>query len=419
MQKISVLVLLLASSGFAACAVESATLTGSVTDATGRPLEHATVIVYHAGVKKGYSTYCPSCYADCGKRVVSNAAGRFTIKNLNPDLWFEILFVQDGYIPAFVDRVDPSKGPAPTVAMKVRTAIQDPGRVVRGRVTDSHGVPVRDAVVGPQGVLVVVEGHERATYGTVEGLEPAAVTNTRGEFEIGYANPALKMLLLIEARGLAPQLVALPTGSERQTVMVLDGAMIRGRLVHNGKPVPNAEIGLIGRNSGFGPGLRLFGDPYPEVRIGTQRDGSFLIPNVPVPGEWYIYGKMESIAARGASDVMECATTPDKQELNVGDIQIKPGHRLRGKVALSDGKAIPEGSRIIISHDRAWDSQTAILDHDGRFEFTGLGTGKFAIDPAIEGYSTPMQRRTEVSIDRDFDELLITLDPADRGSSKP
>lgn len=415
---ITALAILRASAGLASSVVEFATLTGRVTDSAGGPLDHTSVIVYLAGVKMGYSTYCPSCYADCGKRVFSDAAGRFTIKNLNPDLWFKILFVRDGYIPAFVDRVDSSKGPARTVAMSVRTAIQDPGRVVCGRVTDSHGVPVRDAVVNPQGVLAVVEGRGRAAmYGAVEGLEPIAVINSRGEFEIGYLNAAVKMLLLIEARGLAPKLVTLSTGGERQTVTVFDGAIIRGRLVDKGKPVANAEIGLIGRNRGFGPELTVVGNPYSEIRIGTQEDGSFVMTNVPAPAEWYIYGKMESIAARGATDALECATTADNQEVNVGDFQIKPGHRLHGKVILSDGKAVPEGSRIIIGDERAWDSQTVILGGDGRFEFVGLGTGRFEINPAAKGY--PVQRKIEVSIDRDIDALVITLDPANRGSSKP
>jgi hypothetical protein len=47
-------------------AQERATITGQVTDAAGKPVEHATVLVYEAGVKKGYSIFCPTCYTDCG-----------------------------------------------------------------------------------------------------------------------------------------------------------------------------------------------------------------------------------------------------------------------------------------------------------------------------------------------------------------
>src|SRR5580658_8842106 len=97
-----------ASLGAISFAAERATLTGKVIDTAGRPLEHATVVVYHAGVKKGYSIFCPSCYTDCGKRTISDVSGAFTIEGLSPDLWFELLVVRDGYTPTFVDRLDPS-----------------------------------------------------------------------------------------------------------------------------------------------------------------------------------------------------------------------------------------------------------------------------------------------------------------------
>ena len=55
------------------------TLIGRVSDSAGKPVEHATVMVYHAGVKKGYSTYCPSCYVDCGKRTITDNQGMFIL----------------------------------------------------------------------------------------------------------------------------------------------------------------------------------------------------------------------------------------------------------------------------------------------------------------------------------------------------
>src|ERR1700682_2397671 len=81
-----------------------ATLTGKVTDNLGKPLPDATVMIYHAGVKKGYSTFCPSCYFDCGKRTVTDASGSFTLENLDPDLLFELLVIRNGYTATFVKK---------------------------------------------------------------------------------------------------------------------------------------------------------------------------------------------------------------------------------------------------------------------------------------------------------------------------
>src|SRR5215471_3809308 len=98
---------------------ERVNLTGQVIDSGGKPIERATVMVYHAGVKKGYSTYCPSCYADCGKRTTTDAKGMFTFKGLRADLWFELLVALDGYEPTFVKKVDASSS-EPIVATLVQ-----------------------------------------------------------------------------------------------------------------------------------------------------------------------------------------------------------------------------------------------------------------------------------------------------------
>ena len=70
----------------AAGAAERATATGKVIDADGRPVEHATVLVYEARARHGYSVYCPTCWVDCGKRTVTGAKGEYSIAGLDPDL---------------------------------------------------------------------------------------------------------------------------------------------------------------------------------------------------------------------------------------------------------------------------------------------------------------------------------------------
>src|SRR5208283_5678029 len=123
---------------------ERVTAVGEVTGANGQPVDHATVLVYSAHVKKGYGVYCPTCWVDCGKHAVTGADGNFSIPGLNPDLRFQLLVVKDGYSAAYVDNVDPAKGPAQTASLTPRAPVQDASQVVRGRVLDAHGHPVRD-----------------------------------------------------------------------------------------------------------------------------------------------------------------------------------------------------------------------------------------------------------------------------------
>src|SRR5271156_992571 len=361
------------------------TLMGKVTDASGKPLEHVTVMVYHAGVKTGYSVFCPSCYADCGKRALTDAAGTYTFKNLDPDLWFELAVVRDGYVPTFIKKVDPSNGSVPAVVLSVRRGV-DPLKMARGRVIDSDGNPIRDVLVQTKGVLTP----GGAIIGQIEGLEPLAVTNENGEFGTAYVEPATRMLFFVEARTMAPRFVVLPTGTERHTVRLSEGAVIRGRLVANGQGVSNAEVGLIPKDrGGWGPDFKMSGFPFEEMKIGTQGDGSFAITNVPPAVEWYVYGKMGSLVGRGATEPVICSVAKEKQQVDLGNIEVKPGHRPRGQVVLANNNTIPSGTRITIESERTWDFQTVTLGPDGRFEFAGLFAGDYTVTAGVKGYSLP------------------------------
>src|SRR5262249_40786031 len=117
----------------AAAAADRVSLSGKVMDNQGNPLADATVMIYHAGVKVGYSTYCPSCYVDCGKRAVTDRAGTYKIAGLDPDLVFELAVIHDGHTATFVKKVDPSAGPAPVAVLAPRASVDEPERVFRGR----------------------------------------------------------------------------------------------------------------------------------------------------------------------------------------------------------------------------------------------------------------------------------------------
>ncbi len=399
-------------------AIERTTLTGKVTDTSGKPLSDATVIVYHAGVRTGYNLYCPGCYTDCGKRTHTDSSGMFSISGLNRDLWFELLVVRSGYTPAFVKHVDPLAGPAPTATLTERTPVDDPRRVVRGHVVDAQGSPVPDAVVEPEAILLaagdLLGGRPvpagTTIYGTVGGLDTVALTDGQGNFEIDYTQPAAKLALMVEPRALAPRFVILAFGPERHTVTVTEGAVVRGRLIRNGKPVADAEIGLRPQQPWIGRGnLDVSGSFYDEIRIGTRQDGTFAITGVPVPEQWNLFGKMESLATRGETEPVAVSTTEDGQDLNVGDLVVQPGYRLRGRVVLSDGKPIAEGMRVSLAFDRTQDVQTMVLPADGDFAFEGLAPGRYTVWASVKGYKA--RQDTETSVNQDVNGLAITLDP--------
>src|SRR5450432_1797872 len=167
-------------------AAEHASIGGKVIDADGSAVKNATVMVYKAGVKTGYSTYCPTCYVDCGKHTATDVEGNFQLNGLSPDLLFTILVIHDGHSAAAVDRVDPAAGPAGPVTLKPRIPVEDSARVVRGRVVDLQGNALRNAVVEQQGVYFAGGGQ---SYGPNGWIDLISVTNEKGEFEMAYSKP--------------------------------------------------------------------------------------------------------------------------------------------------------------------------------------------------------------------------------------
>jgi hypothetical protein len=415
-------------------AASAATLTGRVADAAGNPIEHATVMVYHAGLKMGYSTFCPSCYADCGKRTVTDSSGRYTITGLSPDLNFELLVVRDGYRLQIVKDVQPlaTLDPRPSGA---------PDRTVRGRVINQHGLPVADALITPRGLTAIVNGTP-AGIGVPRSMEPMAVTNARGEFEIAHSEPVVSMTLLVEPRGMATRIFQdVAAGAERRTLTVTDGAIVRGRLVRGGKPVGGAEIGLVSQRRADGLG-------FDEIRIGTNTDGTFVITNVPAPEKWYAYAKSESLTRPGATGAAAIETMRDGQDVDLGDLPVQPGHRLTGAIVLAGSKRIPRGMSITVGRAcmvcrpgyqpfSVKDSRIVQLGADGKFAVPGL-LGPIAVTVAVKGYALsadpamlwpadddPEMRRalggnrqtlramntTEILVDRDVRNFVIYLTP--------
>ena len=394
-----------------AVAEKRITATGRVLGVDGRPLADATIMVYSATVKKGYSLFCPTCYRDCGKRTVSGPNGSYSIAGLDPELSFTFVALKDGYFAAFIPNVDPAAGPAPEVRLKPMPSVVDVSRIVRGRIVDVDGNSLRGAIVQPEiATYRDTDGHIRFSA-PFDWINELTATNEKGEFELAFSKPAVEMTFRVTARSMAAGHFTLPGGGQRKTVILTEGAVIRGRLMYKGKPVPDAEVGLVPHDGSLGRW-------YPEVRIGTAEDGTFSITNVPPGRIWLLHPTMESLASRGiGGDVIECETKADGDQINLGDINLKAAHAVRGKVVLVDAKRLPGEMRVIVTADRSGDSQTTKIGSDGGFRFDGLPDGIYSVTPAVEGYrlqhdcTGSLCRSVEIVVRGDVSDLVIKMEP--------
>ena len=367
----------------AAAGPARANLAGKVLDAAQKPIPQATVFIYTARPRVGLGVLCPGCYVDCGKKAATDAEGRFLVAGLAPDLLFRVLVVAEGFAPQFAKDVDPLKGP---LDVKLQAMPSDlSGRaVLRGRVLDGAGKPVVGAVVSPT-------GYERADgrgWGLMPGVDPVSVTNLRGEFLItGNKSADIAWELEIEARGFSKQLTVLPLMAKLHEIRMTEGAVVQGRILKDGKPVPGIAVGMVQCN-------RASGQFVGVSRIASNGDGRFAFFNVHPNDDYFVYTTMGDAARLGGILLPErLSVGTDGTTTEVGDRTLSSAvHRVSGRVILTDGNPVPKNTRLLLGREEAWDSQQAVLAADGSFSFAGVPEEAVTLYTQIPGYRLASNR---------------------------
>ena len=208
-----------------------------------------------------------------------------------------------------------------------------------------------------------------------------AVTNLRGEFVLTSKSPIEYADLRVEGNGVATRIVpGRKPEANPQQIRMTAGATLTGRLVRDGKPVPGAAVGLVqvSRSSST-----FLGD----TSIGTDQDGRFTFLNVHPDEDYFVYGLMGTLQRRRRR---RRPPGPRRRRrarpTDAGDLPVVRGHRIKGRVLLSDGKPIPPKTRLMVSREDAWDSQRVELDPEGRFEIAGLPTERYSLNVSLKGY---------------------------------
>jgi hypothetical protein len=287
-----------------------------------------------------------------------------------------LLAVADGHTPTLSAKlVDPTAGQTTFKLKRHDLDARDPTLVFRGRVLDEKGNPVPDAVVDPIGF----QKGDGGQFGGLKGFDELALTNEKGEFRLGVPEKGLGLCGQVSARFFARRTFNnLPTDRPHDLTLVT-GVTVTGRVLRDGKPLPGGAVGLVQQNRG----VEAF---VGEYKAAADANGVFRIPNVVPDEKLFAYGLMDSLKGHGAIRVRPVRTRDTGTELDLGDVTIEPGYRLSGRVVLSDAKAVPAGTRVIISRDQAWDSQQTVVAKDGTFSFEGLPAEEYNLSANIRGY---------------------------------
>lgn len=350
-------------------------LAGRVLLNDGSPVTNATVFIYTAGPKVGSAVVCPSCYPDCNKKARTTATGEFKIPALDPNLIFRLLVVAPGFESQFAGKTDPAQGEKRiTVAPLSEEKLKSKSRIA-GLVMDEEGKPIAGATISPEGVA---RGSGTQWGGTDKFVDPLAVADEQGRFWLFCAEGVDAVHAVAEGRGVAKRWVELKPGRDH-LVRMTEGVTVTGKVQRNGQPVRDVRFGLVTKDRICGNNLRC-------EELATDKDGFFLLANVPAGREFVLYAAMESLHGEGAVASKIFTTGASGTKLELGKLEVQPAHRVAGRVTLSDGKPVPAKTRLFLGREEAWDHAEAELDAEGRFEFRGVPAEAVGLSVRIPGY---------------------------------
>jgi hypothetical protein len=371
-------------------------LLGVVQDPSGQPLTAVSIFIDSAWVKKGYSPLCPSCYADCAKKALTDYEGHFVIASLDPQLRFSVLVAADGFKPRMVERIDPLHSGLTVVLERLDRDKLDKDKVITGLVRDEKGAPISGAVITPS--MFKTSGWDGFSPGI---FDPLALTNDEGRFVITAKQSIVHASFTVSARGYASQHLENATPAEQDRSTILDrGVTVTGRLLHEGKPVPGTEAGLVQANRS--------GAFYGELKVNTDDQGAFTFYNVHGGEDCFVYGIMHTLRSVGAVPALRVKPLAAGTTLDVGTLQVVLGHVLKGRVILSDGHPIPPHTMMLLGRNDAWDTDQVELSPQGEFAFSGLPSESVDLCARIYGYQLSEQNK---SLDRlNADKLIGRVD---------
>jgi hypothetical protein len=371
-------------------------LRGAVQEADGKPLPGATVMIYTARPRVGTSTFCPSCYLDCGRSATTGADGRFEIAHVDPALLFRIVAMAKGHDAVFDNDVDPANAAEVKVSLPARPPLPDnPKRVVRGQVLGPSG-PVAMAVVDAQGFVRGQGEQITRSYGNTERIVQPTVTDSAGEFEMILGEEVDALVLLVSPRGLTRRVFSrVPTGLARTRLEVSYGGGVRGRIVKEGRPVAGVAANLEQKDRDSDG----FVGTYSAV---SDEAGRFLIANVLPETEMLIVGASEDLVGQGYVSTHTLKTGSEGVIADVADLEVRPGRTLIGRVTLSDGKDMPPHIRVLVGREGVNDARTVELANDGSFTLDGLPEEPVSLSVRVPGYTFSKKNASLVPVHENY-----------------
>ena len=349
------------------CELFADTLRGVVTDEQGKPVAGARIDLAVAAPKVGRGIFCPSCYLDCKKWTRTNAQGEFAVEGLDPKLKFRVLSTAPGKQTRMTHLIDPSTETANLVLSEF-PANTPASRILEGRIVNTDGVPIPGALIEPYGAKTA----EKRWWGQVDILD--TVSDDDGHFRMLINTPGYQGIdVTVLADGYAgTRCTLLEPGERVHEIKVPVGTSVTGQLILKGQPQTGIRVAVVQTERGVENHF------IKSVMTVTDRNGRFEFHALPANQPYVIYSPVGEADPQDSKPHAKILTTKrfnafaDSQSRDLGALELTDSCSVSGKLEMTDGSRLPDGLRMLLSREPAWDLIEVTVDQLGQFEIAGL-----------------------------------------------
>jgi protocatechuate 3,4-dioxygenase beta subunit len=358
--------------------VRGVALEGFVVTAAGKPVEGAKITVANAAdaAKDPFAGFRSS--ADSPPAAITGQDGFFRVADRRAGETVDVAVERAGYAPGSAPGVlVPSEEP-------VRIVLK-PTSAVEGRTVDPDGKPVAGArlYLTPTGPAAMGSGF---VIFTSESMKEA-ISGDDGTFRIEDVAPGTFEL---KAQASGRQSVDLSnlevkSGQDLQGVEAVlpAGAVITGRVLASGRPVPGAAVQLVEPEASM---ARMMVHP---ARTNADGDGYYRLDGI-TPGTRNF--QVEAKGFRRAARELEV-----QEGDNALDFSLEAGAEIAGRVVAGDGTPVAAALVTLREGYNSWNLPSAVSGPDGAFTLTGVADGSYRISAEKEGFVRSREGR-EVTV---------------------
>ncbi|TWU46038.1 Dioxygenase [Novipirellula aureliae] len=387
-------------------------LRGTIIDGSGKPIGGARIDISTAAPKSGPAIFCPSCYLDCAKSAVSGEQGSFEIRDVSPDLQFRLVVTAVDKITVATSLIDPSIE-TPEITLQDFPADVSSDHLVHGVVRSELGVPVSGALIDAWGAT----SNGRRWRGRVDGAA-TVVSDDQGRFRMLLTEDYEEIDLQVTADGYAGVISEpLNPGDESHAIVLPSGAVVKGKVVQDGRPLPGEPIAVVQVNRG-----RLKKIFLKAILTTTDQDGSFEFTALPADDQYAVFTPVEVGSKGPVIPTGLFALKEDGSTLDLGVLEAAKGVTISGAIKVSGQSALPDAIAITLDRMPAWDLIEVPVDDDGRFEMTNLPPETYEVRLKVKGFALDHEKMNyqlidsttiAVRLDKSIEDIDVWMRPLD------